>query len=230
MIPVTEIFLAVQGEGPVAGRPSVFVRVGGCDSDCSWCDSEFAASARHKADWSLMEPDQIVAKVRTLADPPFLVTLSGGNPCLYEELSEVVHELQELGHVVACETQGTRWVSWLDDVDVLVVSPKPPSSGCSLPKDAFLWFMEKVLLKRASTYFAVKIPVLNEADLEYAGTLRNPAGHPLYLQPVTFEIDKIQVILNKTRWLNEEVLRRKWYDACVIPALQSLLYGRERQR
>src|SRR5437764_1605218 len=96
-LPVIEIFgPTVQGEGPDTGRPAYFVRFGGCDFRCSWCDSMHAvdpvqvrASAQH------LEPAQILEQIRNrLHDGPDLVVLSGGNPALLDlgPLVELLHE------------------------------------------------------------------------------------------------------------------------------------------
>ena len=77
---VSEIFgPTVQGEGPLIGRPSVFVRTGGCDYRCRWCDTLYAVLPEHRGEWTAMTAEEIVARVGELAGGPLLVTLTGGN-------------------------------------------------------------------------------------------------------------------------------------------------------
>ena len=65
---VSEIFgPTVQGEGPLIGQPSVFVRTGGCDYRCSWCDTLYAVLPQYRDEWTLMTPADIMVRVNELA-------------------------------------------------------------------------------------------------------------------------------------------------------------------
>ena len=65
-IRISEIFgPTVQGEGALIGKPTVFVRTGGCDFRCSWCDTLHAVLPAHRHDWSPMTPEEILARVET---------------------------------------------------------------------------------------------------------------------------------------------------------------------
>src|ERR1700745_4233675 len=83
-IRISEIFgPTIQGEGPLIGRPTVFVRTGGCDYRCSLCDTLYAVLPEYRDEWTPMPPAEIIARVNELADgKPMLVSLSGGNPAL----------------------------------------------------------------------------------------------------------------------------------------------------
>jgi len=127
--PVVEVFgPTIQGEGELAGMPTAFVRFGGCDYRCSWCDSLHAVLPEHVRGAHRMTPAQIAAALEALPGRPDWVTLSGGNPALLE-LGDLVALLHAAGRRVAVETQGSVWRDWLGDVDLLTISPKPPSSG-----------------------------------------------------------------------------------------------------
>ena len=66
-IRISEIFgPTVQGEGALIGRPTVFVRTGGCDYRCSWCDTLYAVLPEYRHDWRPMAPDAILARVDAL--------------------------------------------------------------------------------------------------------------------------------------------------------------------
>src|SRR4051812_1078469 len=129
-LPVVEIFgPTVQGEGPDAGRPAYFVRFGGCDFRCSWCDSMYAVDpAAVRSNAERLSAHEVEQRLSALDAGPSLVVLSGGNPALLD-LAELVERLQAAGVEVAIETQGSVWRDWLASVDRLVVSPKGPSSG-----------------------------------------------------------------------------------------------------
>src|SRR5215467_5393614 len=98
---ISEIFgPTVQGEGPLIGQPTVFVRTGGCDYRCVWCDTLYAVLPEHRSEWVLMTPTEIERRIDELAsNNPVLVTLSGGNPAL-----QPLAPLIELGH-----TEGHRF-------------------------------------------------------------------------------------------------------------------------
>lgn len=166
MIPVAEIFgPTIQGEGPHVGMQTLFVRVAGCDFKCAWCDSKFA----WKIDGSIIRYD-----TKELADILVQecnnskcsnVVLTGGNPCLYD-FKEVIDILHDNNITVDIETQGSKMPDWLLDVDLLVISPKAPSSK---QPDVYKTVNEYMkLLSSIRQKVAIKIPVFNEEDFEFA--------------------------------------------------------------
>src|SRR3954451_22196690 len=114
LIPVVEIFgPTIQGEGAEAGVPTRFVRVGGCDFRCSWCDTMYAVDPEVvRATAEKLSSQEIVGRVASLDGHPRWVTISGGNPALHN-LDDVVSGLHAAGFRVSVETQGSRWASWL---------------------------------------------------------------------------------------------------------------------
>ena len=83
-IRVSEIFgPTIQGEGVLIGLPTVFVRTGGCDYRCSWCDSLHAVDSRFRHEWEMMSPDAVWQRsLRLSGGRPVMVSLSGGNPAI----------------------------------------------------------------------------------------------------------------------------------------------------
>jgi 7-carboxy-7-deazaguanine synthase len=83
-IRISEIFgPTIQGEGPLIGRPTVFVRTAGCDYRCNWCDTLYAVLPEYRDEWTLMTSSEILSQVNELAaNQPVLISLSGGNPAL----------------------------------------------------------------------------------------------------------------------------------------------------
>lgn len=235
--PVIEIFgPTIQGEGPDAGRPAYFVRVGGCDFRCSWCDSMYAvdpAAVREHAE--RMTADDVRRRLGDLGEGPRLVVLTGGNPALHR-LDALVDGLHEDGFEVAVETQGSTFRPWLAEVDRLVVSPKPPSSGEATPRHwaQLVAFMGELPLPFPGVAF--KVVVFDDRDLEYARTVtRRWPGIPLHLstgtdphQAADVEADRAQ-ILDRFRWLCESAARDPLLgDARIGLQLHVMAWGRER--
>jgi 7-cyano-7-deazaguanosine (preQ0) biosynthesis protein QueE len=88
-IRISEIFgPTIQGEGPLIGRPTVFVRTAGCDYRCAWCDTLYAVLPDYHDEWTYMTESEILARVNELAAKQgVLISLSGGNPALNRLMS-----------------------------------------------------------------------------------------------------------------------------------------------
>ncbi len=129
-IRISEIFgPTIQGEGALIGQPTVFVRTGGCDYRCSWCDTLHAVDSEFRHSWRPMTAANIFAKVQELSgNVSVMVSLSGGNPAI-QPLGELIALGKPHGYRFALETQGSIAKDWFADLDVLTLSPKPPSSG-----------------------------------------------------------------------------------------------------
>jgi 7-carboxy-7-deazaguanine synthase len=233
-LPVVEVFgPTVQGEGPEAGVPAYFVRFGGCDYRCSWCDSMHAVDpAEVRANAVRLTVEQIVERLDELPAGPDLVVLSGGNPALLE-LGALVLALRRAGRRVAVETQGSRWRDWLLDVDRLVVSPKPPSSGMASVEQlaALHAFMDNV---NPDSGPVLKIAVFDRGDLDWAAARhRDHPQLPLFLSAGTdvglSEAETLAGLRKRYRWLCEMVARRP--DLCaarVLPQLHVIAWGTAR--
>jgi 7-carboxy-7-deazaguanine synthase len=209
--PVVELFgPTLQGEGPQQGRPAYFVRFGGCDYRCSWCDSLHAVDPETvRAEARQLSADDIVAELGALRRGPDLVVLSGGNPALLE-LGGLTGALRVSGYAVAVETQGSRWKPWLGSVDCLVVSPKGPSSGMDseAARQALAAFLRQA--SEAGAPAVLKVVVFDDDDLTYARWVA--ATHPafdLYLSvgtDVGLDVDPtIGRMLDRLQWLSELV-------------------------
>jgi len=235
MLPVVETFgPTVQGEGPDAGVPAYFVRFGGCDYRCHWCDSMYAVDpAQVRLNAEALEPVAIVKRLQTLKPGPRLVVLSGGNPVLHE-LGELVKELHRVGMRVAVETQGSLWRAWLANVDRIVVSPKPPSSGMTTPTHTkqFRAFCAK--LAAGQCEWDIKVTVFDQSDLEWVVQLQAELpDRRLYLTAGTdvglTDEATMTRLRARYRWLCEAVaLRPPLAGARVLPQLHVLAWGTER--
>jgi 7-carboxy-7-deazaguanine synthase len=210
-LPVVELFgPTLQGEGPQQGQPAYFVRFGGCDYRCSWCDSLHAVDpATVRAEARRLTAAQILDQLGALPAGPRLVVLSGGNPALLD-LDDLVDGLHARGLAVAVETQGSRWKPWLARVDCLVVSPKGPSSGMDSQthRQALARFV--AFAREADAPLHLKAVVFDDEDLDYARWLTSTYSEfVMYLSVGTEQHrpdgETVEAILGRLRWLSEAV-------------------------
>ena len=116
LIPLMEQFYTIQGEGYHTGKPAFFIRVGGCDIGCSWCDSKRSWDAsRHP----LQPVDDIVKSAQEAGAKALVVT--GGEPTLYD-LSYLSDSFRSVGFQTFIETAGTYTIT--GNWDWICLSPK----------------------------------------------------------------------------------------------------------
>lgn len=100
---VVEIFQSINGEGMKAGELSVFVRMQGCNLSCEYCDTSWANTA--DAIYQSMTAKDIISRVKE--ERVKNVTLTGGEPLLQPNISELLLGLAKAGFVVEIETNGS---------------------------------------------------------------------------------------------------------------------------
>lgn len=116
LLQVQDIFPTVQGEGPHTGVPSVFIRLGGCNLSCHFCDTEFES-------FHEMRLEEVLQEVRILAsDGRKLVVITGGEP-LRQPIAPLCEALLTEGFLPQIETNGTLWRELPQGVDI-ICSPK----------------------------------------------------------------------------------------------------------
>ena len=133
MIAVSEIFgPTVQGEGPYMGQRCSFVRLGGCNLSCSWCDTPYTWDATRynlRDEISNQSVEEILLR---LPPDPGVVVISGGEPLLQQKKPDWTTLMERLGSVstgVHIETNGTIAPNpGTMLADHISVSPKPPSA------------------------------------------------------------------------------------------------------
>lgn len=232
---ISEIFgPTVQGEGPLIGRPTVFVRTAGCDYRCTWCDTLHAVLPEHRGEWQLMTPAEIMGQIAELTGGhKVLVTISGGNPAL-QPVAPLLALGRSAGHHFALETQGSIAQPWFSELDWLILSPKPPSSGMTTDWAAF---EECLCAADGRPRCVLKIVVFDDGDYRYAqaAAARCP-DLPIYLQvgnPTPpdgagrSEPDAGD-LMGRFRWLVGKVAADHWFGATVLPQLHVLAWGNRR--
>ena len=127
---VQKVFPTIQGEGPFAGVPAIFVRLAGCNLRCYFCDTEFESN--HHETRTVAEVVSLCAwlSVEHTRRRTKLVVLTGGEP-FRQNIVELCASLGVAGFMVQIETAGTLWVPGMEELMkhgnvLLVCSPKTP--------------------------------------------------------------------------------------------------------
>jgi 7-carboxy-7-deazaguanine synthase len=232
-IPVIEIFgPTIQGEGAVIGQKTMFIRTGGCDYSCKWCDSAFTWNGTEKP--NLMTPQEIFDKVLELGGNNFShVTISGGNPALWKQpMEELIDMFHEKGYSIGLETQGSIWQPWFWKIDDLIISPKPPSSGMKPDLDT----LDEIILRLQvrSVNFSIKVVVFDDEDFEFAKMINKRYNQPIFYLSVgnenpNEEGDISPRLLKKLDWLWNKVLSDpEMNNARPLPQLHTLVWANKR--
>ncbi len=118
---IAEVFHSIQGEGLLAGIPSVFVRTSGCNLRCWFCDTPYSS---WEPEGEKLDPAEILQQVLDIDCKHVVIT--GGEPMLWPSLVELVDGLRRAGRHVTVETAGTLDVPLV--CDLASISPKLASS------------------------------------------------------------------------------------------------------
>lgn len=116
MLPVMEAFYTIQGEGVHSGTAAYFIRLGGCDVGCVWCDVKDSWEAEK---WPVLNVEEIVAEAMKF--PGRMVVITGGEPLMYN-LDPLTALLKEKGFSTHIETSGAHPFS--GNFDWVCFSPK----------------------------------------------------------------------------------------------------------
>lgn len=171
-LPLMEAFYTIQGEGFHQGKAAYFIRVGGCDVGCHWCDvKESWDPDRHPATWV----DQIVADTQ----PYKTIVVTGGEPLTWP-MGPLTEALKNNGLSIHIETSGAYPFSghW----DWVCLSPKKNKAP---------------LAEAYSRADELKVIVYNKHDLIWAEEQAqkvNPDCH-LYLQPEWSVREKVMPLI-----------------------------------
>jgi organic radical activating enzyme len=161
-LPVMETFYSIQGEGSYQGHAAFFIRLGGCDVGCVWCDVKESWDAEAHPKISVEELVKEVKRSKTE-----IVIITGGEPLLYD-CTELTTALQNENFKTHIETSGSSPLS--GNWDWICLSPKKFKA----PLDS--------VLAQANE---LKVVVFNKSDVEWAKQHAEKVGPNcvLYLQP-----------------------------------------------
>jgi 7-carboxy-7-deazaguanine synthase len=249
--PVVEIFgPTLQGEGMTIGQRTVFLRLGGCDYRCQMCDSMHAVDPHQFSKVARkMTAEEISKELHELCynNNCRWVTISGGNPCLWD-IIDVVKYLQSYNIGVTVETQGTIFQEWVKYCDYVTISPKGPGMGEKFEPEKFDEFLTCL---DGHSAVCIKVVVFDARDLEFASMIAEMAGwavntdsfylsagnpnppdpeHPMQLDAGSSD-ELLRKSIERLKQLVEDV---REYPALktarVLPQLHTWLWGNEKGR
>lgn len=151
---VTTIFYSIQGEATHTGRPSIFVRLYGCNLECSFCDDLL-----HKENYTHYNYEEILDEIKKY--PSRFVIITGGEPSIYA-LNDFIEFLHQHDYYVSIETNGFNFDN-ISSADWITYSPKD-------------W--AKIDINHADE---LKFIVNKEINIDSILALK--ANKPIYIQP-----------------------------------------------
>jgi organic radical activating enzyme len=160
--PIVETFHSVQGEGAWTGVNAFFIRLGGCDVYCPWCDQKESWNAQRHPKFPVNDLVQLATEVN-----PAIVIITGGEPLMHD-LNPLTRSLKEQDLQVHLETSGAHPFTGL--FDWVTFSPKTYKA----PHDS--------IYQQANE---LKIVIGKEGDLDWARSQEKKVGSTTikYLQP-----------------------------------------------
>jgi 7-carboxy-7-deazaguanine synthase len=211
MIRICEIFSSIQGESTFAGLPCTFVRLGGCNLRCSYCDTAYAQEGG--------EPREVDAVVADVLDAGLqLVAITGGEPLMQAETPLLCERLLRRGRRVLVETNGSMDIGVLPAGVVRVMDIKAPGSGMA---DRFL----DSNIDRLKPADECKFVLIDRVDFVWAMDVverHRLAGHcTVIFAPVWNRLPPAQL----AEWILQERLPVR-----LGLQLHKVLWGDERQR
>ncbi len=226
---IAEIFHSLQGEGTLAGVPSVFVRTSGCNLRCVWCDTSYASWT---PEGTVRSVAAIVAEV--LRHPTRHVVLTGGEPMIAPDIHALAAELRQLGRHITIETAATIAPAGIA-CDLASLSPKLLNSAPAAGEhaawrrrhEATRWQPDVVRAWLDQGPWQLKFVVAQPDDVDELEAMlaklgRDVPRHQVLLMPEGVDAAGLR---QRSAWL-AEICRERGYR--FASRLQIELYGHRR--
>ncbi|NBQ55631.1 MAG: 7-carboxy-7-deazaguanine synthase QueE [Verrucomicrobia bacterium] len=225
---IAEIFYSIQGEGLLAGVPSIFIRTSGCNLRCHWCDTPYAS---WKPEGPEMSVEQILRKVEEWNCSH--VVLTGGEPMIAPDLPVLATALKKAGKHITIETAATVAPGGIV-CDLASLSPKlsnstpPPERDTAWSKKHESTRLQPAVISEwiRKYAFQLKFVVSSELDLaEIKHLLSRLPPVPLHQILLMPEGIDAQSLATRSPWL-VEICKREGFRFC--PRLHIELFGHTR--
>ncbi len=191
---VHSIFPTLQGEGPLVGLPSIFVRLGGCNLACHFCDTQFEEGSEWMTVAEIME--KVWSHYHGNTAPFPLLVLTGGEP-MRQNIVPLIQEYLRASKeaAVQIETAGTLWVDGLDmhaftyryprqGRVTVVCSPKTPKLNEKIVPYIHAW---KYIIRASELHPSWNLPGMSTQKLNILSTIARPPEYvrrtDIYMQP-----------------------------------------------
>lgn len=178
---ISEIFFSFNGEGLEIGKPTIFVRLSGCNLECSWCDTKYANYTTIE-----MNTEEIMREIKKYSKVNKSVLITGGEP-LKQDIRELVNELSKEKYFISIETNGSIYDDSLLAIDFISVDIKTPSSN-NETKD--IQTFSKIINAISKKDGQMKAVISNKKDYDFVKKFveENSFNVPLIIQPCWGEI------------------------------------------
>lgn len=225
---ISEIFRSIQGEGKLAGVPSVFIRTCGCNLRCSWCDTPYTSWEPDGEERSL---DDIMEKVADLSS--LHVVITGGEPMIAAEIVELTQRLRRGGYHITIETAATVWRDGIE-CDLASISPKLANSTPWTREDgqhASAHENNRIHIDTIRRFMAfgqyqLKFVVAEAEDLAEIDTLLTQIGNHEISDVLLMPLGVTREDLAARAPFVSEICKKRGFRYC--PRLQIELYGNTR--
>lgn len=188
---VVEIFKSIDGEGIRAGFPVTFIRLFGCNLNCSYCDSRYACEETDGTVYTEMTVDEIFNQVYKMGSQR--ITLTGGEPLIHTDVMELIDKLTDKNFKVNIETNGSVNIfpflsgAKHDKRLIFTVDYKCPTSGEESK-------MELQNLKYLRMQDVLKFVVGSKEDLDVCRRLRQYTNAQVFISPVFGKIEPKEIV------------------------------------
>ena len=223
---ISEIFYSIQGEGMLAGVPSVFVRTSGCNLRCGWCDTPYTSWAPEGAEMTI---EDILAAIQNYPAQHAVVT--GGEPMITPSIIQLTQGIRQQDLHITIETAGT--VFHPVACDLMSISPKLENStpheregGRWAAQHERLRYQPEVLKQLMSEYdYQLKFVVASPGDMKEIAAMLEETGADRSRVVLMPEGTTSEAIRERAPWLTE-ICKREGFR--YSPRLHIDLWGNRR--
>lgn len=180
---VNEIFYSIDGEGLRTGELAIFIRLSGCNMNCSYCDTKYALK---KNSGTYMSIDEILVEISKYNCKN--ITLTGGEPLLFKESGDLIEKLLEKGYKVNIETNGSIDITKYLGKCLITMDYKLPSSNMEK-------YMKLSNLEKLTENDVLKF-VTEESDFEKIEEILKKYDLKcyVYISPIFEKVEPYQIV------------------------------------